>query len=49
MSARPDLKNNTYLSGKGGERVFIAQYLPPQKDNLGAKFVFPRLVNGNHL
>ena len=41
-----DLKNNTYLSGKGGERVFVAQYLPPQKDNLGAKFVFPRLVNG---
>ena len=44
--ALADLKHNTYLSGKGGERVYLAQYLPPQKDNLGAKFVFPRLVNG---
>ncbi|HYV06284.1 MAG TPA: hypothetical protein VFB82_16930 [Blastocatellia bacterium] len=44
--ALADLKQNTYLSGKGGERVYIIQYLPPQKDNLGAKFVFPRLVNG---
>jgi len=44
--ALADLKLNTYLSGKGGERVYIAQYLPPQKDNLGAKFIFPRMVNG---
>ena len=44
--ALTDLKLNTYLSGKGGERVYIIQYIPPQKDNLGAKFVFPRLVNG---
>ena len=44
--ALADLKHNTYLSGKGGERVYITQYLPPQKDNLGAKFIFPRLVNG---
>jgi hypothetical protein len=44
--ALADLKLNTYLSGKGGERVYVTQYIPPQKDNLGAKFVFPRLVNG---
>jgi hypothetical protein len=41
-----DLKNNTYISGKNGERVFIAAYQPPKNDNLGAKLIFPRLVNG---
>ena len=41
-----DLKNGTYLSGTGGERVYVAEYQPPKKDNLGAKFIFPRLLNG---
>jgi hypothetical protein len=41
-----DLKNNTYISGKNGERVFITAYQPPKNDNLGAKLIFPRLVNG---
>jgi hypothetical protein len=41
-----DLKSNTYISGKGGERVYIAAYQPPKNDNLGAKLIFPRLVNG---
>ena len=41
-----DLKNNTYISGKNGERVFITAYQPPKTDNLGAKLIFPRLVNG---
>src|SRR5262249_31068893 len=41
-----DLKNNTYLTGKNGQRVFIAEYQSPKKDNLGAKFIFPRLVDG---
>lgn len=41
-----DLKNATYLSGTGGERVYVADYQPPKKDNLGAKFIFPRLLNG---
>jgi len=40
-----DLKNNTYLSAKG-ERVYVASYQPPKKDGLGAKFIFPRTVNG---
>ncbi len=42
-----DLKNNTYISGKGGERVYVAQYRPPTNDNLGAQLIFPRLLNGN--
>ena len=41
-----DLKNNTYLAGKNGQRVFIAEYQSPKKDNLGAKLIFPRLVDG---
>jgi hypothetical protein len=41
-----DLKHNTYITGKGGERVYIEAYQPPKNDNLGAKFIFPRLVNG---
>jgi hypothetical protein len=41
-----NLKNNTYLSGKGGEHVYITAYQPPKNDNLGAKLIFPRLVNG---
>jgi hypothetical protein len=41
-----DLKNNTYLTGKNGQRVFLAEYQSPKKDNLGAKFIFPRLVDG---
>jgi len=41
-----DLKNNTYISGKGGERVYIAAYRPPSSDNLGAQLIFPRLIKG---
>ena len=40
------IKNNTYLSIKGGLRVFLQEYQPPQNDGLGARFVFPRLVDG---
>ena len=41
-----DLKYNTYLTIQGGDRVYIAEYQPPKKDGLGAKFIFPRKVNG---
>ena len=41
-----DLKNNTFLSAKG-QRVYVAEYQPPKKDGLGAKFIFPRKVDGN--
>jgi hypothetical protein len=40
-----DLKNDTYLSAKG-QRTFIASFQPPKKDGLGAKFIFPRTVDG---
>lgn len=40
------LKNDTYLSVKGGKRVFLQEYQPPRKDGLGARFIFPRVVDG---
>lgn len=40
------LKNNTYLEIKDGKRLFLDKYMPPSSDGLGAKFVFPRQVEG---
>jgi hypothetical protein len=40
------LKNNTYLVKDNGEKVWIAEYQPPQPDGLGAKFIFPRQLDG---
>ena len=40
------LKNNTYLERQDGKRLFLMQYIAPISDNLGAKFIFPRLVDG---
>ncbi len=40
------LKNNTYLVRKDGKRVDLSQYLPPANDGFGARFVFPRNLNG---
>jgi hypothetical protein len=40
------LKNNTYLELKNGKRLFIEDYKAPINDGLGAKFIFPRMVDG---
>lgn len=40
------LKNNTYLERSDGKRVYLSDYRPPDSDGLGAKFVFPRYVDG---
>ena len=40
------LRNNTYLEVKTSKRLFLQEYQPPGSDGLGAKFIFPRLVNG---
>lgn len=40
------LQNNTYLEVKTGRRLFLQEYQPPGPDGLGAKFIFPRLYNG---
>jgi hypothetical protein len=41
-----DLKNNTFLEIKGGQRIFLQEFQPPQQDGVGARFIFPRLVDG---
>ena len=41
------LKNNTYLVKDNGEKVWLAEYQPPQPDGLGASFVFPRRLGEN--
>ena len=40
------LKSDTYLSLKG-KRLYLVEYQPPRPDGLGARFVFPRLVDGS--
>ena len=40
------LKETTFLERKDGTRVPLSQYRPPGQDGLGAKFVFPRTVDG---
>lgn len=41
-----DLKNNTFIETKGGHRLFLQEYQAPRQDGLGARFIFPRLVDG---
>ncbi|MFL6214053.1 MAG: hypothetical protein ACJ74J_09190 [Blastocatellia bacterium] len=41
-----DLKNSAFLEIKGGKRVFLQEYQRPQQDGFGARFVFPRMVDG---
>jgi hypothetical protein len=40
------LKNNAYLERQDGKRLFLQDYHAPISDGLGAKFIFPRLVDG---
>ena len=40
------IKNNTYLERGDGRRVFLLDYRPPIDDGIGARFVFPRVVDG---
>jgi hypothetical protein len=44
-----DLKNSTYLLTKDGRRVFLQEYQSPRNDGFGARFVFPRVVDGKPL
>ncbi|HKO35981.1 MAG TPA: hypothetical protein VJV21_05850 [Pyrinomonadaceae bacterium] len=40
------LSSKTYLETSDGKRIFLQQYVPPGKDGFGARFIFPRLVDG---
>jgi hypothetical protein len=40
------LKNKVYLSTPACPQLEISAYFPPREESVGAKFVFPREVNG---
>ncbi|MCA1630305.1 MAG: hypothetical protein LC785_10945 [Acidobacteria bacterium] len=40
------LKNVIYLQRKDGKRVFLQEYAPPGNAEIGARFVFPRKLDG---
>ncbi|MFL6229807.1 MAG: hypothetical protein ACJ741_13630 [Pyrinomonadaceae bacterium] len=40
------LKNVIYLQRKDGKRVTLQDYVPPGNPEIGARFVFPRKVDG---
>jgi len=42
----PGIKNTTYLERSDGKRIFIEQYTPPGGDGFGARFIFPRMLDG---
>lgn len=42
-----DLKNNTFIEIKGGRKLFLQEFQPPRADGVGARFIFPRLIDGN--
>lgn len=42
----PALKNTTYLERKDGKKLDLMDYRAPIQDGLGAKFVFPRHLDG---
>jgi hypothetical protein len=42
------LKNTTYLERSDGKRLFLQEYVPPGRDGFGARFIFPRVVDGDH-
>ena len=40
------LKSSTYLERTDGKRVYIEEYTPPGSDGFGARFIFPRMLDG---
>lgn len=41
------MKNRAYLTTSRHPRIPLAEYFPPQNPLVGAKFVFPRFLDGN--
>lgn len=41
-----DLQHSTFLEVRGAGRVFLKEYQTPRQDGLGARFLFPRLLDG---
>lgn len=45
-STTTKLKALTYMERSDGKRVYIEQYTPPGGDGFGARFIFPRMLDG---
>lgn len=41
------VKNTSYLERNDGKRLFLQEYVPPGRDGFGARFIFPRKVDGS--
>ena len=40
------IKIGTFLERNDGKRIFLEEYIPPGGDGFGARFIFPRIVDG---
>jgi hypothetical protein len=40
------LRSVSYLERSDGKRVYLTQYVPPGRDGVGARFIFPRKLDG---
>ena len=40
------LRSFSYLERSDGKRVYLTEYVPPGKDGVGARFIFPRKLDG---
>ena len=40
------LRSISYLERSDGKRVYLTEYVPPGRDGVGARFVFPRKLDG---
>ena len=40
------LRSVSYLERSDGKRVYLNEYVPPGRDGVGARFVFPRKLDG---
>lgn len=45
-ATKDTLRNGTYLERNDGKRVFLLDYRPPSDEGIGARFVFPRMLDG---
>lgn len=43
------LSNKTYLITNTGQRVYLKEYQAPRNDGFGARFIFPRLIDGKEM
>jgi hypothetical protein len=49
QATTPDLINKTYLITNTGQRIYLKEYQPPRNDGFGARFIFPRIIDGKEM